>query len=99
MSIAKEYPMRQLFRLLWVLFVALEIGPLAWAWPEERPAQYKFTCKEVQIPMRDAVKLAADLYLPEGPGPFGVIVERTPYDMGDCQSRNAIYFAERGFAV
>lgn len=91
--------MRQLFRVAWVLFVALEIGPLAWAWPEERPAQYKFTCKEVQIPMRDTAKLAADLYLPEGPGPYGVIVERTPYDKGDCQSKNAIYFAERGFAV
>ncbi|MBI2818837.1 MAG: CocE/NonD family hydrolase [Acidobacteria bacterium] len=91
--------MRQLVRVAWVLFVALGIDPLAWAWPEERPAQYKFTCKEVQIPMRDGVKLAADLYLPEGPGPYGVIVERTPYDKGDCQSKNAIYFAERGFAV
>jgi predicted acyl esterase len=34
---------------------------------------------EVVAPMRDRVKLAGNLYLPEGDGPFPCIVTRTPY--------------------
>ena len=34
---------------------------------------------EVLAPMRDRVKLAGNLYLPEGDGPFPCIVTRTPY--------------------
>ncbi|HLA39439.1 MAG TPA: CocE/NonD family hydrolase, partial [Candidatus Glassbacteria bacterium] len=49
--------------------------------------------------MRDGTKLATDLYLPEGPGPFPVVIERTPYDKNTCRWGNAPYFAERGFAV
>ncbi len=32
------------------------------------------------VPMRDNVRLATDVYLPEGNGPFPVILYRTPYD-------------------
>ncbi len=31
------------------------------------------------VPMRDDVLLATDVYLPEGAGPFPVVMERTPY--------------------
>ncbi|MBI4481068.1 MAG: CocE/NonD family hydrolase [Acidobacteria bacterium] len=79
--------------------VLLATVPEGRAWPEERPAQYKFTCNEVQVPMRDGTKLAADLYLPEGPGPWPVIVERTPYNKNNCKFSQAPYFAERGYAV
>ncbi len=34
----------------------------------------------VATPMRDGTLLYADLYRPEGPGPFPVILQRTPYD-------------------
>src|SRR5579859_5920614 len=32
------------------------------------------------VPMRDGVRLATDFYVPEGKGPFPVILLRTPYD-------------------
>ena len=32
------------------------------------------------VAMRDGVRLATDIYLPDGPGPFPVLLERTPYD-------------------
>ncbi len=32
-----------------------------------------------RVTMRDGVRLATDVYLPDGPGPFPVIMERTPY--------------------
>ena len=31
------------------------------------------------VAMRDGVRLATDVYLPDGAGPFPVIMERTPY--------------------
>ncbi|MBI3990470.1 MAG: CocE/NonD family hydrolase, partial [candidate division NC10 bacterium] len=58
--------------------------------------------KNVMIPMRDGVRLAADLYLPKGTGPFPVIVERTPYDKTgpvSAAASNPTYYAARGYAV
>src|SRR5438270_13527866 len=34
----------------------------------------------VAVPMRDGVKLVADVYLPAGRGPWPVILFRTPYN-------------------
>src|SRR5690349_10213415 len=36
----------------------------------------------VAVPMRDGTILYADLYRPEGPGPYPVLLQRTPYDKG-----------------
>lgn len=69
------------------------------AWPCAAAAQ-RFECREVTIPMRDGVKLAADLYLPANvPGPYPVVLERTPYDKNDCGNRDAQYLVRRGYAV
>lgn len=35
---------------------------------------------DIMVRMRDGVHLATDIYLPEGAGPFPVLMERTPYD-------------------
>jgi len=35
---------------------------------------------EVMVPMRDCVRLATDIHLPEGEGPFPTILIRLPYD-------------------
>jgi len=35
---------------------------------------------DVLIPTRDGVRLATDIYLPDGEGPFPALMERTPYD-------------------
>lgn len=36
--------------------------------------------RDVMVPMRDGVRLATDIFLPEGDGPWPVLMERTPYD-------------------
>jgi putative CocE/NonD family hydrolase len=41
-----------------------------------RPASVQ---SDIMVPMRDGVRLATDAYLPEGNGPWPVILERTPY--------------------
>lgn len=45
--------------------------------------------RDLYAPMRDGVRLAADAYLPDGPGPWPVVLERTPYG-NSLQSRSEI---------
>lgn len=65
------------------------------------------------VAMRDGVRLATDIYLPEGPGPFPVLLERTPYGRNEVTRRErslanpqprrrgevAADFARHGYAV
>jgi hypothetical protein len=44
------------------------------------------------VPMRDGIRLATDIYLPDGAGPFPVILERTPYGRAET-SRSEIIAA------
>jgi hypothetical protein len=61
--------------------------------------------KNVMIPMRDGVRLAADLYLPDQPdrdAPFPVVVEYIPYrkDEIDFSTRgHYLYLPRHGYAV
>ncbi len=52
----------------------------------------------VMIPMRDGVRLAADVWFPEAPGRYPVLLARTPY-MKTALGLNqwATYFAKRGY--
>ncbi len=71
----------------------------AFSLPSGARAQ-SFSCREVMIPARDGVRLAADLYLPtQGQPPFPTIVERTPYNKGSCRSEVGQYYSRRGYAV
>ena len=54
------------------------------------------------VPMRDGTILYADLYRPDGPGPFPVILQRTPYDKSLSLSLtmlDPLVAARRGYAV
>ncbi|MHC4519825.1 MAG: CocE/NonD family hydrolase [Planctomycetota bacterium] len=51
-----------------VLFVALAVIPSVYA------------AETVMVPMRDGVKLATDVYRPEGDGPCPTLLIRTPYN-------------------
>ncbi len=62
-------------------------------------------CQVEQAAMRDGVELATEVYLPDGDGPFPVILQRTPYNRrspapgSDCDAAVGRYFAERGYAT
>jgi predicted acyl esterase len=66
---------------------------LTWALAAHQAAK-----QTVLVPMADGVKLATDLYLPEGSGPFPVILMRTPYnkDQGAGIGQEG---ARRGYAL
>ena len=51
--------------------------------------------KKELIPMRDGVRLSASITLPDGPGPFPVILTRTPYAIPAARSP----FVDAGYAV
>ena len=52
---------------------------------------------EAMAPMRDGVKLATSIFLPEGPGPWPAVLVRTPYGK-DTQGGGASAWTKRGFA-
>jgi hypothetical protein len=66
-----------------------------------RPAATREIVKRlgVQIPMRDGVRLSANVFLPSERGHFPAILERTPYGKGDGITPNYQAFVERGYAV
>jgi predicted acyl esterase len=54
----------------------------------------------VLIPMRDGVRLSADVWLPQVPGRYPVLLARTPYmKTGLKLAEWAGYFAKRGYVV
>lgn len=57
--------------------------------------------KNILIPMRDGIELAADFYMPDRAGKYPAIIELTPYHKDDLQKESAEhvlgYFAERGY--
>lgn len=56
----------------------------------------------VRIPMRDGIKLACDIYMPAGKGPFPAVMIRTPYQKSPAVSARyeewGHRFADQGFA-
>ena len=52
---------------------------------------------KIMVPMRDGVKLATDVYRPEGDGPFPTILARTPYDRNTEGASKGNYWARRGY--
>ena len=54
--------------------------------------------QEVMMPMRDGVKLATNVYLPAGDGPWPVVLTRTPYNK-DGADLSAKIYNERGYAL
>ena len=57
--------------------------------------------QEAVVELRDGTKLLTDIYLPEGNGPFPVILCRVPYGTRTeyvFQYNIGRYFADRGFA-
>jgi putative CocE/NonD family hydrolase len=72
--------------------LAVSIACLACAQPSE-PAM-----RPLGIPMRDGVILSADLHLPDGPGPYPVILLRTPYNRALLTDYGA-YYSGYGYAV
>jgi putative CocE/NonD family hydrolase len=52
----------------------------------------------VMVPMRDGVRLSTDVYRPDAPGKFPVVLQRTPYDNGTAgYVKRGRFYAAHGF--
>ena len=61
------------------------------------------TCVVEQVPMRDGVRLATEVYLPRRSGNYPVVLTRSPYTRGsqadgsNCDNPQLMEFARRGY--
>jgi len=72
-------------------------------WPASRPAAPAYALKaeyDRRVAMRDGVTLSADVFRPDAPGTFPVILQRTPYVKATLSERSLArirYFVSRGY--
>jgi uncharacterized protein len=99
-------PLGQAARLARILAAVIVTGPVLALQPRPgalTPPAPKYevdVTRDLWIPMRDGVRLAADLYRPKGvSGPLPVILMRTPYNKELWPLRDGRFFAGQGFAV
>ena len=90
------------------LGVCITFGVLTSAVPAQIPAPNRAPSEttwvrehDVPVPMRDGVVLRADVWRPQGSGPFPVLVYRTPYGKSAAQTeyRTFAKAVARGYAV
>ncbi len=90
---------RVVLALAWALAVLLPAAA--------QQAEFKGAFREEMVAMRDGVKLATNILLPEGQGPWPVVLQRTPYGKdgrgkdkvpGSGRSQG-IPYAARGYAL
>lgn len=83
--------------------LVLALGMLRTAFPQvgshSSPSSNVQTQLGLIIPMRDGIGLAADVYLPSGPGRWPTVLVRTPYSRKAASAASYRFFATRGFAV
>jgi len=77
------------------VFVLLVIALLTSALSAQPQAVDKQT---VMVQMRDGVNLATNIYLPQGDGPWPVVLTRTPYNKNGADS-SARTYTQRGYAL
>ena len=79
-----------------IIVTAFSITLTAWL-PAQAP--YRVVMEfDVRVPMRDGVQLSTDIYRPDAPGRFPVILVRTPYDNGTAPNLvRGKFWARRGY--
>ncbi len=78
------------FKTLFVLTIALLTSSALFA--------EAIVKQDVMVPMRDGVKLATNIYIPDGEGPWPVVLTRTPYNKNSAAS-TASQYNERGYVL
>ena len=88
--------------IIWTVVAAPSLFAQDWMAQLSKPTFAVHQEVDVKVPMRDGVKLSADLYLPVGADGTGypTVLLRTPYDNNaESNVKDGLYFAMRGYAV
>ena len=54
---------------------------------------------DVKVTMRDGIRLSTNIYRPDAPGNFPVLLMRSPYGNGGPDDKEGHYYARRGYVV
>jgi putative CocE/NonD family hydrolase len=54
---------------------------------------------DVKVPMRDGIRLSTNIYRPDNPGSFPVLLMRSPYGNGGEGDEEGHFYARRGYVV
>lgn len=68
----------------------------------QKPSKPSFRVIEkldIQVPMRDGVRLSTNIYFPDSSGRFPVLLLRTPYGNNEKDKQGEYFFAQRGYVV
>ncbi|MBT6482127.1 MAG: CocE/NonD family hydrolase, partial [Gammaproteobacteria bacterium] len=84
-----SFQTNSLLKFLSLLVVAVFVSPLYAQDAEKRIDM---------VPMRDGVRLATNIYLPEGDGPWPTVLTRTPYNKNGAD-RSAARYNEHGYVL
>ena len=68
--------------------------------PPSSSPQYEVSIeRQVPVPVRDGTVLRADVYRPQAPGRYPVLIERVGYELTGRSGAAGDYFARRGYAL
>src|SRR5687767_11577683 len=82
--------------LAWMLLLFTALGTHPAHAQQTHAVRMEF---DVRVRMPDGVELSADVYRPDAPGSFPVILVRTPYDNGLASNvKRGKFWAARGYA-
>jgi predicted acyl esterase len=89
--------------MIWALFKRGTLPALCF-WVSLLPAQTArpksaTDLRDIAVPMRDGVRLAADVFLPAISGRWPTVLVRTPYSRHALSIRGYRYFVQRGYAL
>ena len=96
--------MKHTLKVLYALVLVLVVSPWGHAASPSQP-NYGITIQQAWLELADGVRLAADLYMPEGAAPgekFPVLLEYLPYRKDESRARNYSlysYWVQRGYVV
>ncbi len=94
--------MNKLYRFYGILFILSVIHPpVSYSQAKDPQAQLYGVLEEidVKVPMRDGVRLSTNIYRPDAPGEFPVLLMRSPYGNGGAGNRYPKVAVEKGYVV
>jgi uncharacterized protein len=84
-----------------IFFIAMILSQPSFCQNKELPASVNKVIEEidVKVPMSDGVRLSTNIYRPDAPGKFPVLLMRSPYGNGGEGNNQAGYAVEHGYIV
>ena len=84
--------------LAFIIFISLIKIPVgSYAQDTSTPEFRVIEELDVKVPMRDGIRLSTNIYMPDAPGPFPVILVRSPYGNGGAGNREGHFYAGHGY--